>query len=192
MPGTTILDAIREAAGESTEVVYEQYPSMDTLAEQDFSFAVVAVGEVPYAESFGDNSELVLPLNGAELISLVADKIPTLVVLISGRPLVLDHGLLEKIDALIAAWLPGTEGGGIADLVFGDYDFEGRLPVTWFKGVEQLPMHSEDNSYDPLFPIGFGLTKCNEEKSLGCSAMQTKIGFSSEFLKPVCAEITGS
>lgn len=92
------------------------------------------------------------------MISSVADKIPTLVIVISGRPLVLEPWLLEKVDALVAAWLPGTEGAGITDVIFGDYDFTGRLPVTWFKRVEQLPVHAEGNSYDPLFPIGFGLT----------------------------------
>ncbi|XP_050289657.1 uncharacterized protein LOC126727782 isoform X1 [Quercus robur] len=163
--GTTILDAIKAAAGDETEVVYEQYPSADTLARQDFSFAIVAVGEEPYVEGLGDNSELVIPLNGADIISSVADSIPTLVILVSGRPLLLEPLLLDKIDALIAAWLPGSEGGGIADVVFGDYDFKGRLPVTWFKQVEQLPLHIGIDSCDSLFPLGFGLT-CNKERSL--------------------------
>ncbi|KAK4606741.1 hypothetical protein RGQ29_000828 [Quercus rubra] len=163
--GTTILDAIKAAVGDETEVVYEQYPSADTLARQDFSFAIVAVGEEPYAESLGDNSKLVIPLNGADIISSVADSIPTLVIMVSGRPLLLEPLLLDKIDALIAAWLPGSEGGGIADIVFGDYDFKGRLPVTWFKQVEQLPLHIGIDSCDSLFPLGFGLT-CNKERSL--------------------------
>lgn len=156
--GTTILDAIKEAIGEETEVIYEKIPSPDTLASQDFSFAIVAVGEDPYAEFTGDNSELAIPFNGADIISSVADKIPTLVILISGRPLVIEPWLLEKIDGLIAAWLPGTEGEGITDVIFGDYDFSGRLPVTWFRKVEQLPMNLRDNSDEPLFPLGFGLT----------------------------------
>ncbi|KAF5470463.1 hypothetical protein F2P56_010977 [Juglans regia] len=162
--GTTILDAIKEAVGNETEVVYEQYPSADTLAHRDFSYAIVAVGEEPYAEILGDNSELVIPFDGADLLSSVAGCIPTLAILVSGRPLVLEPWLLEKTDALIAAWLPGSEGGGIADVVFGDHDFEGRLPVTWFKRVEQLPLHAEMNACDPLFSLGFGLT-CNKEKS---------------------------
>jgi beta-glucosidase len=159
------LDAIKAAVGDETEVVYEKYPSADTLAaHKDFSFAIVAVGEEPYAESLGDNSELVIPFNGADIISSVSECIPTLVILVSGRPLVLEPWLLEKVDGLIAAWLPGSEGGGIADVVFGDYDFKGRLPVTWFKKVEQLPLHYGMDSYDPLFPLGFGLT-CKKEKS---------------------------
>ncbi|GMI81736.1 hypothetical protein like AT3G47000 [Hibiscus trionum] len=162
--GTSILDAFREVMGEETEVIYEKYPSPNTLAESNFSFAVVAVGEEPYAESAGDNSELVIPLNGSELISTIADRIPTLVILISGRPLLIEPWLLEKMDALIAAWLPGTEGRGITDVVFGDYEFEGRLPMTWFRTTKQLPINNGDNSFDPLFPLGFGLT-CSKEKT---------------------------
>ncbi|GAB2234978.1 hypothetical protein Droror1_Dr00004254 [Drosera rotundifolia] len=155
--GTTFLDAIKAAVGDQTQVIYEEVPSPDTLAEEDFSFAIVAVGEGPYAEFTGDNSELTIPFNGANIISSVADKIPTLVILVSGRPLVLEPWLLEKMEALVAAWLPGSEGAGVTDVVFGDHEFEGALPVSWFKSVDQLPLKSEENSYDPLFPFGFGL-----------------------------------
>lgn len=157
------MDAIREAVGDQTEVIYEQNPSPGTFEGQDFSYAIVVVGEGPYAESTGDNSELIIPFNANDVISLVTDRIPTLVILISGRPLVLEPWILERMDALIAAWLPGSEGGGITDVIFGDYDFEGRLPVTWFKSVDQLPIHPEDNSYDHLFPFGFGLTYNKKE-----------------------------
>ena len=119
------MDAIREAVGDKTEVIYDQYPSPDSLAVQNFSFAIVVVGEPPYAETLGDNAELVIPFNGNDIISSVADRIPTLAILISGRPLVLEPWLLEKVDALIAAWLLGTEGREITDVVFGDYEFEG-------------------------------------------------------------------
>ncbi|EOY33799.1 Glycosyl hydrolase family protein isoform 6 [Theobroma cacao] len=163
--GTTILDAIREAVGDKTEVIYDQYPSPDSLAGKNFSFAIVVVGEPPYAETLGDNAELVIPFNGSDIISSVADKIPTLAILISGRPLVLEPWLLEKVDALVAAWFPGSEGGGVTDVVFGDFEFEGRLPMTWFRSINQLPMNAGHNSYDPLFPLGFGLT-CNKEKSV--------------------------
>ncbi|XP_028053315.1 uncharacterized protein LOC114257731 isoform X3 [Camellia sinensis] len=156
--GTTILEAIMEAVGETTDLIYEQHPSQDTFANQDFSFAIVIVGEGPYAETMGDNSELVIPFNGAELISSVADKVPTLVILISGRPLVLEPWLLEKVDALVAAWLPGSEGDGITDVIFGDYEFQGKLPVTWFKRVEE----AGKNSSEPLFRLGFGLTSNRE------------------------------
>ncbi|KAK9124422.1 hypothetical protein Sjap_014024 [Stephania japonica] len=155
--GTSILDAIKETAGEQTEVVYERHPSPSTLARKDISFAIVVVGEPPYAESLGDNAELKIPFNGTELIRSIANLLPTLVILISGRPLILESQLLEKVDAVVAAWLPGTEGKGVTDVVFGDYDSEGVLPVTWFKSVDQLPMCVGDQCYDPLFPVGFGL-----------------------------------
>ncbi|KAL2541238.1 Glycosyl hydrolase family protein [Abeliophyllum distichum] len=160
--GTTILEAVKKVVGHKTEVIYEQNPSSNTIAGQDYSFAIVVVGEGPYVESGGDSSVLSVHFNGAELIGVVAEKVPTLGIFISGRPLALEQWLMDKIDALVAAWLPGSEGGGIADVIFGDYEFQGQLPMTWFKSVDQLPMHAEDNSYDPLFPIGFGLTSKNK------------------------------
>ncbi|CAI9106925.1 OLC1v1006176C2 [Oldenlandia corymbosa var. corymbosa] len=160
--GTTILDAVREAVGGDTEVIYDPEPSAETLASQDFSFAIVAVGEAPYAEFSGDRKELPIPFNGAEIISSVADKVPTLAILISGRPLCIEPRIFDKVDALVAAWLPGTEGAGITDVIFGDYEFQGKLPVSWLKSVEQLPLNATENSYDPLFPIGFGLSSKRE------------------------------
>ncbi|KAH7838152.1 hypothetical protein Vadar_022634 [Vaccinium darrowii] len=163
--GTTILDAIKEAVGDETEVVFEQNPSPDTFTGQDFSYAIVAVGEPPYVESGGDDPNLIISFNGSEIISSVADRVPTLAILISGRPLVIEPSLLEKVDALVAAWLPGSEGGGITDVIFGDHEFHGRLPITWFRSVDQLPMRYGENSYDPLFPLGFGLTSKNVKLS---------------------------
>lgn len=153
------MDAVKEAVGVETEVIYQKCPSKDTMEHNEFSFAIVAVGEAPYAEILGDNSELTIPFNGADIISLVADKIPTLVILILGRPLVLEPWLLEKIDGLVAAWLPGTEGEGITDVIFGSHDFKGKLPVTWFRRVEQL---DQPNNGEPLFPLGFGLNYVNK------------------------------
>ncbi|KAL1222049.1 Beta-D-xylosidase 4 [Cardamine amara subsp. amara] len=156
--GTTLLDAIKAAVGDNTEVVYEKTPSEETLASgQGFSYAIVAVGETPYAETMGDSLELKIPLNGNDIVTAVAEKIPTLAILFSGRPMVLEPPVLEKTEALVAAWLPGSEGQGMADAIFGDYDFEGKLPVSWFKSADQLPLTADVNSYDPLFPLGFGL-----------------------------------
>ncbi|KAF5821638.1 putative glucan 1,3-beta-glucosidase [Helianthus annuus] len=155
--GTTILDAVKETIGDTSEVVYEKNPTTKTLSKHVFAYAIVVVGEAPYAESRGDNSELIIPSKGDVLLKLVAQQIPTLAILISGRPLVLEPSVLETLDALIAAWLPGTEGNGITDVIFGDHEFHGRLPVSWFKSVDQLPMDSRKDSYDPLFPFGYGL-----------------------------------
>ncbi|CAH8355233.1 unnamed protein product [Eruca vesicaria subsp. sativa] len=159
--GTTLLDAIKAIVGGKTEVIYERTPAKETLASgEGFSYAIVAVGEPPYAEKRGDNSELTIPLNGNNIVAAVAEKIPTLVILFTGRPMVLEPKVLEKTEALVAAWLPGTEGQGIADVIFGDFDFEGKLPVSWFKHVDQLPLNADDSLYDPLFPLGYGLS-CN-------------------------------
>lgn len=162
MAGTSILEAIREIVGEETEVVHEPNPTASTLLalhqQESFSYAVVVVGEVPYAEFLGDRTDLSIPFNGHDTISLIAGTIPTVVLVVSGRPLVVEPQLLEKIEALVAVWLPGSEGGGVADCLFGDYDFHGVLPVSWFRSVDQLPLHSGSGaSYDPLYPIGFGL-----------------------------------
>lgn len=65
---------------------------------------------------------------------------------------------LKDWDAVVVAWLPGTEGQGIADVLFGDYNFVGKLPITWPKSLDQLPINDGDEDYDPLFPYGYGLT----------------------------------
>ncbi|CAN6333461.1 unnamed protein product [Urochloa humidicola] len=156
-PGTSILEAIRESVGVQTEVVYEACATEATLGTGEFSYAVAVVGEVPYSESLGDRTDLSIPLNGSDLITRVASKIPTLVIAVSGRPLDIETQVLEKISALVAAWLPGTEGMGVADCLFGHHDFVGTLPVTWHRSVDQLPINAGDAIYDPLFPVGYGL-----------------------------------
>jgi beta-glucosidase len=151
------LEAIQESVGVQTEVVYEKCPTETIIETGGFSYAVVVVGEVPYAEWTGDRTDLSIPFNGSDLITCVASKIPTLVIVISGRPLIIESHVLEQIEALVAAWLPGTEGMGITDCLFGDHDFVGTLPVTWYRSVDQLPINAGDANYDPLFPVGYGL-----------------------------------
>ncbi|CAI0388395.1 unnamed protein product [Linum tenue] len=134
--GTTILSAIASTVDPSTEVLYSVDPSAELIELGNFSHAIVVVGEVPYAEFDGDNGNLTIPEPGLTTISNVCDRVVScVVVLVSGRPLVLEPHLLSKIHALVAAWLPGTEGQGVADLLFGDWPFTGRLPRTWFKRV---------------------------------------------------------
>ncbi|MQL81667.1 hypothetical protein Taro_014119 [Colocasia esculenta] len=155
--GTTILEGIKAAVGKNTEVIYKEFPTAATFADQEYSYAVVVVGEGTYAESLGDRTDLQFPFNGAETILSIAQRVPTLVIIVSGRPLILEPEVMDSIDALVAAWLPGTEGEGVADVVFGDYDFEGVLPVTWLRRMDQLPMNANHELHDPLFPLGFGL-----------------------------------
>jgi beta-glucosidase len=78
------------------------------------------------------------------------------VVIVSGRPLVLTDQL-RQMDALVAAWLPGSQGEGVADVLFGHRPFTGRLSMTWPRTLEQEPINIGDRDYDPLFPYGWGL-----------------------------------
>lgn len=93
---------------------------------------------------------------GPRTIQNVCGAINCVVVIVSGRPVVIQP-YVKLMDAVVAAWLPGTEGQGVADVLFGDYGFTGKLSRTWFKTVDQLPMNVGDRHYDPLFPFGFGL-----------------------------------
>ncbi|KAK8515691.1 hypothetical protein V6N13_139340 [Hibiscus sabdariffa] len=155
--GTTILRAIKNTVDPTTQVIYSENPSADFVKSNKFSYAIVAVGEPTYAESFGDNLNLTIPDPGPSTINNVCKAVKCVVIVVAGRPVVMQP-YLSSIDALVAAWLPGTEGQGIADVLFGDYGFTGKLARTWFKRVEQLPMNVGDTHYDPLFPFGFGLT----------------------------------
>jgi len=94
---------------------------------------------------------------GPSTIQNVCGSVKCVTVIISGRPVVIQP-YVSLMDALVAAWLPGTEGQGVADVLFGDYGFTGKLPRTWFKTVDQLPMNVGDRHYDALFPFGYGLT----------------------------------
>lgn len=155
--GTTILSAIKATVDPTTEVVFTENPDTTSVKSGKYSYAIVVVGEPPYAETDGDNLNLMIPEPGPSIISNVCGSVKCVVVLISGRPVVIQP-YLSNIDALVAAWLPGTEGQGVADVLFGDYGFTGKLARTWFKTVDQLPMNVGDKNYDPLFPFGFGLT----------------------------------
>lgn len=157
LTGTTILGAIASAVSPSTEVVFSENPETDLIKSNNFSYAIVVVGEHPYAETAGDNQNLTIPEPGLSIIINVCGSVKCVVVLVSGRPLVIQP-YLSNIEALVAAWLPGSEGQGVSDVLFGDYGFTGKLPRTWFKTVDQLPMNMGDRHYDPLFPLGFGLT----------------------------------
>ncbi|AQK62868.1 Glycosyl hydrolase family protein [Zea mays] len=155
--GTTLLDAVKAAVDPSTAVVFAENPDAGFVRNGGFSYAIVAVGEHPYTETKGDSMNLTIPEPGPSTIQTVCGAVPCATVLISGRPVVIQP-FLGTVHALVAAWLPGSEGQGITDVLFGDYGFTGTLPRTWFKSVDQLPMNYGDEHYDPLFPLGFGLT----------------------------------
>ncbi|MEL7248090.1 MAG: glycoside hydrolase family 3 N-terminal domain-containing protein [Bacteroidota bacterium] len=164
-PGaTTILQGIQEQA--QGEVIYD---ADGTGGHEDADVAIIVVGETPYAEFFGDikhdhsREEYGYTLSEQQhsYISAYAGKGPkVVVVLISGRPLVVTHQI-EQSDAFIAAWLPGSEGDGIAEVLFGDHNFKGRLPHSWPKAVEDVQGRFGPNFWDdsiqPLYEFGYGL-----------------------------------
>jgi beta-glucosidase len=151
--GVTILDATRKTVSPGTSVTY----SRDGSGAAGADVAIVVVGETPYAEFEGDRQDLTLAAEDAETIARVKSTgIPVVVVMISGRPLVLGKSL-DEMDALVAAWLPGTEGGGVTDVLFGDHPPTGRLSMTWPRSMDQLPINVGDAKYDPLYAYGYGL-----------------------------------
>lgn len=155
--GTSILGAINSTVDKDTEVVYRENPDSEYVKSNRFNYAIVVVGEYPYTETAGDSQTLTMVDPGPDVVNNVCGAVKCVVIIISGRPIVIEP-YIPTIDALVAAWLPGTEGHGVADVLFGDYGFTGKLPRTWFRTIDQLPMNVGDSHYDPLFPFGFGLT----------------------------------
>jgi beta-glucosidase len=86
-----------------------------------------------------------------------AAGIPLVVIVVAGRPMIINDAFGDAA-AFVVAWLPGTEGTGVADVLFGDYNFTGKLPHTWPRSILQVPINAGDANYDPLFPYGFGLS----------------------------------
>ncbi|WP_253767383.1 glycoside hydrolase family 3 protein [Goodfellowiella coeruleoviolacea] len=154
-PGTTILQGIQQSVSTSTAVTYNR---TGTGIDASYDAAIAVVGETPYAEGQGDrpgglglDQEDIATLN-----RLQASGVPLVVVLVSGRPLDI-AAQLSNWDALVAAWLPGTEGGGVADVLFGAYRPTGKLPSTWMRQASQQPINSGDGKAS-LFPYGYGLS----------------------------------
>lgn len=176
--GTTILEGIEAAADDVTF-------SEDASAPTDGAdVGVVVVGETPYAEGFGDvggpewawdpadggvpreEKLMTLQPGDVEVVEKVCAEIETCVVLVvSGRPQVITEQL-GSIDALVASWLPGSEGAGVADVLFGERRFSGRLPVSWPRSADDPVVNVGDADYDPLFPFGWGLSTGGRASSL--------------------------
>jgi beta-glucosidase len=155
VPGTTILDGIKQVAGPGTTITYARDGAG---IDRTYRAAIAVVGETPYAEYEGDRTDdLTLDAEDrAVLARLRAAGVPVIVVLVSGRPLDISAEVAGW-DALVAAWLPGTEGAGVADVLFGDYAPTGRLPVTWPRSASQEPINDGDGKTG-LYAYGYGLT----------------------------------
>ena len=150
--GTTILDGIKNALSKETNIIYSEN-ALD-LEDSDGDLAIVVIGEDPYTEFFGDKENLDLMDEDLNTIKNLKNKgYKVLVLLISGRPMnISDH--IENWDAFAAIWLPGSEGDGVSDILFGDYESTGTLSYPW-------PINTEDGANalanNLLFKIGFGL-----------------------------------
>jgi len=152
--GTTVLDAIKSTVPEKTIVTF----SKDGTGAEGYDVAVVVIGELPYAEMFGDKKDLSLDEEDVTAIkNAKAAGIPVVAVLFSGRPMIID-AVLQNCDAFVAAWLPGSEGTGITDVLFGDFKPVGKLSHTWPKSMDQIPLNEGDKDIKPLFPYGYGLS----------------------------------
>ena len=152
--GTTLLAAIKKAVSGRTQVTY----SKDGTGAAGASLGVVVIGELPYAEMEGDRTDLNLaPEDLAAVANVKAAGVPVVVVLFSGRPMILGE-VADKADAIVAAWLPGTEGEGITDVLFGDYRPTGKLSFTWPRSMAGVARHRGQPGYDPLYALGYGLS----------------------------------
>ncbi|GAB2504267.1 glycoside hydrolase family 3 protein [Lysobacter humi (ex Lee et al. 2017)] len=155
------IDAATRAAGGRATL------SVDGAYAEKPDVAIVVFGENPYAEFLGDVPTLAYQRGRdtdlALLRRLKAAGIPVVAVFLSGRPLWMNREI-NASDAFVAAWLPGSEGGGVADVLIADargtprHDFSGRLPFSWPKTAVQTPLNAGQPGYDPQFPLGYGLS----------------------------------
>ena len=158
--GTSILSGIKDAVSPQTILEYSLLGEYKT-AGQKADVGIAVVGETPYAEGVGDRANPILTNEDLKVIkNLQASCNNVVVIVVSGRPLLISNEV-DSFDALIAAWLPGTEGAGVSDVLFGDKKFMGTLPLPWPKNSEQLPIDAQGNTANGsavLFPRYFGLS----------------------------------
>lgn len=191
--GNTILYGIEKAVAAAGGTVV--YSADGSLADDSYDVIIVAIGETPYAEGQGDISKFStlgfdsLPKSiGDDVLNTVSGNVsitPIVTLYVGGRPLWMNKEL-NKSDAFVAAWLPGSEGSGVADVLFGDYPFVGKLSYSWPATDCQTPLNVGDKSYKPLFAYGYGLLTTDldplsdaldeTESSKGCDAPETGTG----------------
>lgn len=152
--GSTILSAIRKAVSPDTKVTF----AADASGAQGADLGIVVIGEAPYAEMQGDRADLSLAKEDiAAVAAMKKAGIPVVVLLVSGRPLLIES-VLGNADAFVAAWLPGTEGEGVTDVLLGDKSPSGKLSFSWPRSDSPLPLNMHTPNADPLFAYGAGLT----------------------------------
>ena len=148
--GTTLFEGISDQALATL--------SIDGQTNSLFDAAIVVVGEDPYTEMQGDSDSLYLSAKDKQTIANVKSlNIPYIIVLITGRPLIVTEEIKDA-DAFVVAWLPGTEGNGVSDVLFGDVAPTGKLSFSWPVDMLNVPVNFDDEDYNPLFKLGYGLT----------------------------------
>jgi len=151
--GTTVLEAVQRAVAPKTRVS----SSIDGAGVGDAKVAIAVIGEKPYAEGMGDRADLHLaPEDVATVARLKSSGAKVIAVILSGRPVFIED-VLAQADAVVAAWLPGSEGDGVADVLFGKYRPTGKLSFTWPK-ASSTTLHRGDTGYETLFEFGWGLS----------------------------------
>lgn len=168
--GTPIIQGFANAIGEDVKIAH----NVDGTISEDNDAIIVVIGETPYAETNGDRSadKLAVAANDITLMetleenlanmSAKRDDVPVIGIIVAGRPINITE-YMDVFDAVVMAWLPGTEGDGIADVLFGDYDFTGTLTFTWMKDMADIEKKFEEGNEDLiLFPYGYGLNKAGE------------------------------
>lgn len=161
--GTTILEGLEKIAP-NVEFVYDESGNFSN-DDSDADYIIAAVGEQPYAEGNGDRETLELDRSQILMINRLKELgKPLITLIISGRPMI-TNTIIHNSDVVFASWLPGTEGDGIAELIFGNSTPTGLLPFTWQKSNEDIPQNYGDDNYDPLYPYGFGITSYDDSPS---------------------------
>jgi beta-glucosidase len=165
--GTTILSGVRAAVGPDARIEYNRDGDFSEFSTEENTplvadVGIVVIAEKPYAEGIGDKADIALAEAEIKLITQTKRQSNSVVViLLSGRPRVITEQL-PLADAWVAAWLPGTEGSGVADVLFGEYPFSGTLSYSWPRTNQQLPININNSAGKtdcdaPLFPFGYGL-----------------------------------
>ncbi len=153
-PGTSLLEGIRD----NVDAAVDHNTDGQFSSSEKAAYGIVVIGETPYAEGLGDKADLSVSAEDVALVQRMRALCEKLVVvLISGRPLIITE-VLPLADAFVAAWLPGTEGQGVADVLFGDYPFTGKLAFSFPRSMDQVPLDAlNQDANGALFPFGFGL-----------------------------------